>query len=427
MRKLLLFLVTSTLLMSFSVISTEKGFEVTNEQNFQLNRPAYSVFYDRLPKNPNVYEPIERFEDKNLSSKVGQIEPNQVIEIEAILANEQGQSVFKLKDQTYILASQSSVFEDFILTQSPQEQTFWLRDNFTLWTSPIGNQAKKVATKKSAYTKVTTTETATTPRGTFVKLDEGWINIDELSLEDNRMEKVQKMLLEKHNQSHYGIYVYQLETGKSAGLNQDKMMYTASVAKLPVLYYAQLQLDQGKIKLEDRLKYIKEVNEFSGTYQASGSGNLPKKSNDKDYSVDELIQLTAKKSDNIASNILTYYITSQFDSTYYETLDAITQQKWEMDEKNGTAQMAGQVMTALYEHNPSGLVLESLSQTDFDQTRISKNIDVKVAHKIGDAYDFKHDVAVVYTDSPFVLAIFTEKSSYDDISDIADDVYEILK
>ena len=50
--------------------------------------------------------------------------------------------------------------------------------------------------------------------------------------------------------------------------------------------------------------------------------------------------------------------------------------------------------------------LNALSETRFDDQRISKDIPVKVAHKIGDAYDFRHDVAIVYTDSPFILAIF---------------------
>ena len=56
-----------------------------------------------------------------------------------------------------------------------------------------------------------------------------------------------------------------------------------------------------------------------------------------------------------------------------------------------------------------------------------KNIDVPVAHKIGDAYDFKHDVAIVYADSPFILSIFTDKEGYDKITSIADDVYGIFK
>ena len=52
---------------------------------------------------------------------------------------------------------------------------------------------------------------------------------------------------------------------------------------------------------------------------------------------------------------------------------------------------------------------------------------MKVAHKIGDADEFKHDTGVVYADSPFVISIFTKNSDYDTISKIAKDVYEVLK
>ena len=90
-----------------------------------------------------------------------------------------------------------------------------------------------------------------------------------------------------------------------------------------------------------------------------------------------------------------------------------------------SAQMAGLMMEAIY--NQSGYVLESLQSTQFDNQRIARDIPVPVAHKIGDAYDFRHDVAVVYADSPFVLSIFTDQSDYETISKIANDVYGILK
>ena len=75
----------------------------------------------------------------------------------------------------------------------------------------------------------------------------------------------------------------------------------------------------------------------------------------------------------------------------------------------------------------NGFVLESLSKTSYDNQRIAKNISVSVAHKIGDADEFKHDTGVVYTESPFIISIFTKNSDYDTISKIAKDVYEVLK
>ena len=83
------------------------------------------------------------------------------------------------------------------------------------------------------------------------------------------------------------------------------------------------------------------------------------------------------------------------------------------------------LMEAIYQQN--GEVISYLSSTAFDNARISKDINVQVAHKIGDAYDYRHDVAIVYADQPFILSIFTNNASYDDISNIANDVYNILK
>lgn len=96
-----------------------------------------------------------------------------------------------------------------------------------------------------------------------------------------------------------------------------------------------------------------------------------------------------------------------------------------MKKRELSAKAAANIMEAIYHQN--GTVIDYLSHTDFDNQRISKDISVQVAHKIGDAYDFKHDVAIVYAGEPFVLSILTDKASYDDITAIANDVYAILK
>lgn len=87
--------------------------------------------------------------------------------------------------------------------------------------------------------------------------------------------------------------------------------------------------------------------------------------------------------------------------------------------------MAGQVMEALYEQD--GLAIQALQITQFDNQRISRDIPVPVAHKIGDADEFRHDVALVYAKEPFVLSIFTAHEDYELISQIANDVYRILQ
>ncbi len=73
---------------------------------------------------------------------------------------------------------------------------------------------------------------------------QGWVNKAFVTEKDNRMEKVQDLLNSKYNSPSYGIYVKQLTTGNTAGINTQKEMYSASVTKLPYLYYVQEQLNK---------------------------------------------------------------------------------------------------------------------------------------------------------------------------------------
>ena len=98
---------------------------------------------------------------------------------------------------------------------------------------------------------------------------------------------------------------------------------------------------------------------------------------------------------------------------------------WDVEKREASAEMAGNVMEAVYQQN--GSIIDALSSTKYDDQRIARDLPVKVAHKIGDAYDFRHDVAIVYTNSPYVIAIFTDHSNYDTISNISKDIYEVLK
>ena len=239
------------------------------------------------------------------------------------------------------------------------------------------------------------------------------------------MEKVQELLNSKYKKADFSIYVKQLDTGKEAGINPDQQMYSASVTKIPYLYYAQEQLNNHTISLDKKFKYTAAVNDFAGAYDPEGSGSISKSANDKEYSVQDLINGVAKESDNVAHNILAYYTSNQSDSKFQNTIEKIAGKKWDVESRQASARMAGNVMEAIYEQN--GMIIDALSQTNYDNQRISKNINVKVAHKIGDAYDFKHDVAIVYADSPFIIAILTNNSDYDTISKIADDVYGVLK
>ncbi len=62
------------------------------------------------------------------------------------------------------------------------------------------------------------------------------------------------------------------------------------------------------------MKYVSEVNDF-GSYKPEGSGSLPKTTDNKNTQ-SRLITKTAKESDNVAHNILAYYITNKSDEAF---------------------------------------------------------------------------------------------------------------
>ena len=412
MRKLLLLIfLLPALWSSQTAISTEKEHVLDEEERYQLTGTAYGRYHTSIPTNPNVYEETPTFTDATLTKVAGKLLPDQPLELTELHVNEAGIPIFKLKNGQFVIADKNSIYEDTVQSITDVKQERWLAPNYVLYdTIPI-NSSKKIAAKLPAYSKVKVVQIAQTTKGEYAKIEgQGWVSVDFLSQEDNRMEKVQELLNSKYKKDDFSIYVKQLETG---------------VTKIPYLYYAQEQLDNHTISLDKKLKYTAAVNDFAGAYDPEGSGSISKSANDKEYSVQDLINGVAKESDNVAHNILAYYTSNQSDSQFQNTIEKIAGKKWDVESRQASARMAGNVMEAIYKQN--GMIIDALSQTNYDNQRISKNINVKVAHKIGDAYDFKHDVAIVYADSPFIIAILTNNSDYDTISKIADDVYGVLK
>ncbi|HEM5985215.1 TPA: serine hydrolase [Streptococcus suis] len=414
-------------LFSISVIdSTEIPFQLTAQEEYELTQTVYNQYFQVVPQNPNVFQVENLYSDLELTQVVGQLKPNQAFSITDVTVNSKKELVFQIDNASYIVADTHKLFDDAVLAETLVEQTYWTNKNITVLSSPISNQAKEVKTDLQSYQPVNISKIATTPLGDFAYVaDKGWLDMEDLSATDNRMDAVQEMLNQKYSKDTIGVYVKQLSTGQKVGVNQDKTFYSASIAKLPILYYVQEQINAGQVDLTTKVKYTAESMSFPGAYVVGGSGSLSKTPDNKEYSIEELINKTAKESDNVASNLLSYYVTNQFDDNFYQLTTAVTGRRWDMVTRETSAEVAGNMMEAIY--NQNGYILESLLSTQFDNQRISKDIAVPVAHKIGDADDVKHDVAIVYAESPFVLSIFTDKSSYDEITQIANDIYGILK
>ena len=427
MNKLVYWMVFPTFLATQPLSdSSQPQVPLTADSSYTSQIETQDHFFVSIPSNPNVYQPIVTYSDPELSQKAGEIKPDTPFTVDQLFVNDQGKSVFKLSNKQYVVADQDQIYEDSILELTEEKKTMWLSSSFTVYDQPLVNGAKSKKTSLAPYSKVEITKSAKTLKGTYLEISgQGWISKDELSATDNRMEKVQAILNQKYNKDGIAVYVKQVDTGKTAGIHEDQEMYSASIAKLLYLYYTQKELNENHVDLQTPLKYTKEVNDYPGAYEPEGSGSISKTPDDKDYTVADLINRVAKESDNVAQNILGYYVTHQSDKEFQKVTNKIAGKTWNVENRMASTKMAGNVMEAIYQQN--GGIIDALSDTRFDDQRISKDIPVKVAHKIGDAYDFRHDVAIVYTDSPFILAIFTDHSDYETISAIAKDIYEVLQ
>lgn len=412
----------------FSVISTEKTPVLSNIDKYHLTADVVteSTYFENIPSNPNLYQETASYKDENLTVQDKILLPDKALKIIDLKVNAQSIPVFELSDGTYLEASHQSIYDDVILRQESINENYWLKDGFILYDTPDVLGSKTVRSDLVAYSQVTVSQHAVTEHGSYYKINgKGWISEEFLSKNDNRIEKVQKVLSQKYNKSDFSIFVKQLDTGLTAGINQDEKMYAASIAKLATLYYTQEQIQEANIKTTDSFKYIDAVNQFSKAYDPSGSGKMVKSADNKDYSVDNLLKEVAQHSDNVATNILGYYVANQYDKSFETEISSILGDSFDMKERQMSSKEAADLLEAIFYQN--GQIINYLSETEFDNERISKDITVQVAHKIGDAYDYKHDVAIVYTNKPFILSIFTNNSSYQDITNIANDVYSILK
>ena len=253
-KKLIVWLLP--ILFGWQVIdSTGIPFELTAQEEYELTQTVYDQYFETIPQNPNVFQTESIYSDVNLTQVSGQIKPNQEFSITGVAINERKELVYQLDNTHYILASKQLLFDDTIVTESTVEQTYWLKQGFTVLSSPISNQAKELKTDLRAYQAITISKIATTAIGDFAYIsDKGWISLKDLSEKDNRMEAVQALLSSNYSKNNIGVYVKDLTTETEAGVNQDKMFYSASIAKLPILYYVQEQLNAGQVALNTTVK-----------------------------------------------------------------------------------------------------------------------------------------------------------------------------
>lgn len=209
------------------------------------------------------------------------------------------------------------------------------------------------------------------------------------------------------------IYYEYLPTGVSININENNQVIGASLMKLPVIMNLYKASELGKIDLNKRVALKKE-------WLNSDYGELYKKGEGYEITIEEAAKLTLKDSDNTAllviwdelskitlddNNLSLYYLDVEYNVNKDETVSI-------------GARSYSSVLKCLYfscfnNYENSNKILDYLSKSSFTD-RLTKYLpnNLKVSHKIGTfSEQFQSDCGIVYAPKEnYILCVMVEGS-----------------
>jgi len=245
-----------------------------------------------------------------------------------------------------------------------------------------------------------------------------------------------------------GVYVIDLSTRKSFGINENAPFVAANSIKLPIITFLYNEIATGKLSLTDKMIY--DSRPYPEGDMTEGAGFIINEPDGTEFSIRRISQLAITISDNCAANMA------------IRKLGGIDNVASGLDMISATIPYRGEVIYFDYEGNevfgrhrssPRDLgiyarylydlwknssalyqpLIDDLSQTIFEFGIKSKlPPEIQVAHKIGTNSEFgaENDVGIVFSDVPFVICVTTENADREKgrevIADISLMVYEFL-
>lgn len=236
------------------------------------------------------------------------------------------------------------------------------------------------------------------------------------------------------NNGQYAVYVEDLRDGEVYSLRSSDIFPAASLYKIFLLAAVLKELEDGRLKLEDRISSKKDhLVEVFGEVDF-GYEEAPEII---DYTVEETLQRVGRISDNFAAIILVEKI----------GWDKVQRMASDLGAKNTTikepiqtsAEDIAWFFKKLYQGRivspaVSGKIADYLSLSKIND-RIPAKLpkDVKLIHKTGELSRVRHDGGIVYLkDRPYVIVLMSKDLKYEDeggetLVRISKEVYEYFK
>jgi len=220
----------------------------------------------------------------------------------------------------------------------------------------------------------------------------------------------------------YGIFVQDLGTGESYGINQDEVFTAASLIKLPVLLTLFKEAEAGNIDL--KTKYV-----LKNSDKVGGAGSMQYKPAGTVYTYRQMAELMGKQSDNTAFNVFTKILGKE---KIQNVIDDLGMKKTSFANNETTPKDIGLFFYKLYKENilireDRDELLSFLTDTIWED-RIPAGLPAgtKVAHKIGTEVGVISDAGIVFSQKPFILVVLSEGVLEKEAKEILPEIAEVV-
>ena len=217
-----------------------------------------------------------------------------------------------------------------------------------------------------------------------------------------------------------GIYIKDLETGRTWDHNADRLFPSASLVKVPIMAAVFEKIKQGAITLGTEIKLTRQK-------RVGGSGSLKWVRDGTSLSVMEIIYKMITESDNTATKMLTDYVGMPYLERAFKGLGLertnITPEGMSLAsgrvvrENYTTAREMASLMERIYtgelvNRESSEFMLDVLKHNK-SRSRLRKGLPLgwEIGHKTGLLRKACHDVGIVFSPrGDFVIAVLTSEA-----------------
>jgi beta-lactamase class A len=223
--------------------------------------------------------------------------------------------------------------------------------------------------------------------------------------------------------NNFGMVYYDINSKTAIEINSDKQFVAASTIKVPINMLMFDMIADKKIDINEKLQYIEvDYEDGAGILQGSDLSNP--------ISIKTLSEYSIIYSDNIAINMLLRKVGNE---NRYNFIEETVGHAIEHEGNYTTPKDSFKILERLYTNPDKNKyyndIIETMKKTEFHD-RINKYIPKEiVAHKIGDYAEYVNDMGIVYTEKPYILAVFTKDmpEAYETIGQVSKIIYEAHK